>query len=243
MLYLSRSDWGAAPAKKTLPVSPRLKGVCLHWMGFAIHDDPATITSSIQRAHMSPPRSWWDVAYNELVALDGTVVEGRGLLHRSGAQGGTRNNRDYVALGLLLGPGQLPTPEMVAAVQQRIAVVRFFQPQATAIVGHQQLKPTQCPGPEVMNLIHSGAFEPGADPPPPEVVAPEFPEPEGLVKRGHRGEDVKWVQHHLARHGYKVIIDGVAGRKTERAIRAFQRQSGLTADGVVGRRTRSALAR
>ena len=161
MLYLSRTDWGAAPAKKTLPVSRHLKGVCIHWMGFPIHDDPATITSSIQRAHMSPPRSWWDIAYNELIGLDGTVVEGRGLLHRSGAQGGTRNNKDYVALGLLLGPGQLPTADMVAAVQQRIALVRYFQPQATAIVGHQQLKPTQCPGPDVMALLRAGAFEPG----------------------------------------------------------------------------------
>ena len=243
MTYLSRADWGAAPAKKTLPVSRHLKGVCLHWMGFNIHDDPATITASIQRAHMSPPRGWYDVAYNELIGLDGTVVEGRGLLHRSGAQGGTRNNRDYVALGLLLGPGQLPTDEMVAAVEQRIALVRYFQPEATAIVGHQQLKPTQCPGPEVMALIRSGAFEPGHEPLPAGIVAPEYTEPTGLVSRGVRGDDVRWVQHHLARHGFKVVVDGVFGRKTERAVRSFQRRSGLIADGVVGKRSRAALAR
>jgi len=242
MTYLSRAQWGAAPAVKTLPVSRNLLGVCLHWMGFNIHDDPATITSSIQRAHMSPPRSWWDIAYSEMVALDGTVVEGRGLLHRSGAQGGTRNNRDFVALGLLLGPGQRPTDEMVAAVRQRIALVRFFQPQATAIVGHQQLKPTQCPGPEVMNLIHAGAFEPGHEPLPAEIVAPEYPEPTGLVRRRDGGDYVRWVQHHLARHGFKVIVDGVFGRATERALRSFQRRSGLTVDGVVGKRTRSALS-
>ena len=242
MTYLTRTDWGAAPAVKTLPVSRSLKGVCLHWMGFPIHTDPATITSSIQRAHMSPPRSWWDIAYSEMVALDGTVVEGRGLLHRSGAQGGTRNNRNYVALGLLLGPGQRPTDEMVAAVRERIAIVRYFQPSASAIVGHQELKPTQCPGPEVMNLIRAGAFEPSTEPLPAEIVAPEFPEPEGLVRRGDRGEDVKWVQHHLARHGFKVVVDGVAGRKTERAIRSFQRRSGLIADAIVGSRTRAALS-
>ena len=241
MLYLSRADWGAAPAKKTLPVSRSLKGVCLHWMGFNIHDDPATITSSIQRAHMSPPRGWWDIAYNELIGLDGTVVEGRGLLHRSGAQGGTRNNRDWVALGLLLGPGQLPTDEMVAAVRQRIALVRYFQPEATAIVGHLQLKPTQCPGPEVMALIRAGAFESGGVQLPAEIVAPEFPEPEGLVRRGDRGDDVRWVQHHLARHGFKVVVDGVLGRKSERAIRSFQRRNGLQADGIVGRASRTAL--
>ena len=243
MLYLSRAQWGAAPAKKTLPVSRHLKGVCLHWMGFNIHGDPATITASIQRAHMSPPRSWWDIAYNELIGLDGTVVEGRGLLHRSGAQGGTRNNKNYVALGLLLGPGQLPTDEMVAAVQQRVALVRYFQPKATAIVGHQQLKPTQCPGPEVMSLIRAGAFEPGGVKLPAEIVAPEYPEPTGLVRRRDGGDFVRWVQHHLARHGFKVVVDGDFGRKTERAVRSFQRRSGLIADGVVGKRSRAALTR
>jgi hypothetical protein len=243
MPYISRADWGAAPAKKTVPVSRHLKGVCIHWMGFPIHDDPATITSSIQRAHMSPPRSWWDIAYNELVGLDGTMVEGRGLLHRSGAQGGTRNNKDFVALGLLLGPGQLPTSDMVAAVQQRIALVCYFQPQATAIVGHQQLKPTLCPGPDVMALLRAGAFEPGGVQLPAEVVAPEYPEPTGLVRRGDRGDDVKWVQHHLARHGFKVVVDGDFGRKSERAVRSFQRHSGLVVDGLVGSRSREALAR
>ncbi len=243
MSYLSRSDWGAAPAVKTLPVSRSLKGVCLHWMGFPIHTDPATIVASIQRAHTSPPRSWWDIAYNELVALDGTVVEGRGLLHRSGAQGGTRNNRDYVALGLLIGPGQLPTADMVAAVQQRVALVRYFQPQATAIVGHQQLKPTQCPGPDVMALLRAGAFEPGGVQLPAEIVAPEYLKPLGVVRRGDRGDRVKWIQHHLVRFGAKVVVDGVFGRKTERAVRSFQRRSGLLVDGVVGKGTRSALAR
>ena len=241
MTYLSRSDWGAAPAVKTLPVSRNLLGVCLHWMGFPIHTDPASITSSIQRAHMSPPRGWYDIAYNELIGLDGTVVEGRGLLHRSGAQGGTKNNKRYLALGLLLGPGQHPTDEMVAAARERISIVRYFQPSASAIVGHQELKPTQCPGPEVMALLRAGAFESGGVTLPAEIVAPEFPEPEGLVRRGDRGDDVRWVQHHLARHGFKVVVDGNLGRKSERAIRSFQRRNGLVADGIVGRATRTAL--
>ena len=194
MTYLSRAQWGAAPAVKTLPVSRSLKGVCLHWMGFPIHDDPATIVASIQRAHMSPPRSWWDVAYSELVS----------------------------------------------AVRERITLVRYFQPEATAIVGHQQLKPTQCPGPDVMDLIRSGAFEPGHEPAP-EVVEPPWPEPRGVVRRGDRGDDVKWVQWHLNRHGSKLVVDGHAGRGTHRSILKFQRRAGLIADGLVGAKSRKAL--
>ncbi len=173
MPYLSRSAWGAVPPVKTIPVSKHLKGVCLHFMGFPVRtEDPVHLVRSIQRGHMAPPKDWWDIAYNELVAQDGTVLEGRGLLHRCGAQGSTRHNRSYIALGLLLGDGDEPTDEMIEAVRERISVVRFFQPQATAIVGHSDLKPTTCPGIAVRALIRSGAFEPDPSRTPPPPPAP-----------------------------------------------------------------------
>ena len=170
--YLSRDQWSAAPPTKTLPVSKMLKGVCLHWMGFHIEGDTTRLVRSIQRNHMSPPKSWWDVAYNELISQTGVVVEGRGLTVRSGAQGGTRHNKAYVALGLLLGDGDEPTPEMIQAVRERIAIIRFFQPQATKIVGHSDLKPTSCPGNHVRALLRAGAFEPDGtdDPTPPPTL-------------------------------------------------------------------------
>ena len=162
MGYLDRQAWGAAPPVKTVPVSKRLKGVCLHYMGFPVRsEDPVRLAQSIQRNHMAPPKSWWDLAYNELIAQDGTVLEGRGMLHRSGAQGSTSHNRAYIALGLLLGDGDQPTDEMIHAVRERVAVVRYFQPQAKKIVGHSDLKPTSCPGIHVRALIRTGAFEPG----------------------------------------------------------------------------------
>ena len=162
MTYLSRDDWGAAPPVKTLPTSTKLKGFCLHWMGFPVRtEDPVRLVRSIQRNHMAPPKEWWDIAYNELIAQDGTVLEGRGLLNRCGAQGSTAHNRSYLALGLLLGDGDKPSDEMIHAVRERIAIVRHFQPQATKIVGHSDLKPTTCPGIHVRALIRAGAFEPG----------------------------------------------------------------------------------
>ena len=163
MPYLSRSDWGAVPPVRTVPVSKRLKGVCLHYMGFPVRtEDPVRLAQSIQRNHMAEPKNWWDIAYSELVAQDGTVLEGRGMLYRSGAQGSTAHNRAYVALGLLLGDGDEVSPEMIQAVRERIAIIRFFQPQATKIVGHSDLKPTSCPGNHVRALLHARAFEPDA---------------------------------------------------------------------------------
>ena len=185
MPYLSRSDWGAVPAVRTVPVSKRLKGVCLHFMGFPVRtEDPVRLVQSIQRNHMAPPKSWWDIAYNELIAQDGTVLEGRGLLYRSGAQGSTATNRAYIALGLLLGDGDEPTDEMIQAVRERIAVVRFFQAQATKIVGHSDLKPTSCPGNHVRALLRSGAFEPDAvDNPAPPTLADQVADLEVRVTK------------------------------------------------------------
>jgi hypothetical protein len=173
MPYLSRSDWGAVPPVRTVPVSKRLKGVCLHYMGFPVRtEDPVRLVQSIQRYHMAEPKNWWDIAYNELIAQDGTVLEGRGMLYRSGAQGSTSHNRAYVALGLLLGDGDEPTAEMIQAVRERIALVRFFQSGATKIVGHSDLKPTSCPGHHVRVLLLAGAFEPDGtdDPTPPPTL-------------------------------------------------------------------------
>ena len=159
--YLSRADWGAVPAVKSLPVSKNLKGVCLHYMGFTCPEkDPERLARSIQRNHMGKPKGWWDIAYNELIALDGTVLEGRGMMNRCGANGSTKHNKEYIAIGLLIGDDQEPSPEMIEAVKERVQLVRFFQSQATQIVGHCDLKATRCPEKHVMALIKAGSFEP-----------------------------------------------------------------------------------
>jgi hypothetical protein len=58
-----------------------------------------------------------------------------------------------------------------------------------------------------------------------------------------RGPDVLEIQHRLDDLGYAVgPIDGAYGVATASAVRAFQRDHGLTADGAVGPATRQALA-
>ena len=77
------------------------------------------------------------------------------------------------------------------------------------------------------------------------AVKPD-PEPSWrpTVRRGSKGEDVVYVQTALTALGYdlgKAGIDGEFGRKTEEAVKAFQRKVGLNPDGVAGPLTYEAL--
>ena len=64
------------------------------------------------------------------------------------------------------------------------------------------------------------------------------------MKRGDRGWDVAAMQYILARRGYPPgAIDAVFGPMTDTALKNFQSAFGLTADGLAGPQTISALRR
>lgn len=67
---------------------------------------------------------------------------------------------------------------------------------------------------------------------------------EKVVKQGARGDDVTYLQRLLADAGfYAGPIDGIFGAGTANAVKEFQKQSGLPADGVVGQDTIKFLER
>ena len=62
------------------------------------------------------------------------------------------------------------------------------------------------------------------------------------LKRGSRTSAVLFLQRLLLSYLYPISsLDGVFGPETERAVRAFQQENGLTVDGVVGKNTWNAL--
>ena len=62
------------------------------------------------------------------------------------------------------------------------------------------------------------------------------------LRRGSRGTEVQELQRLLVKWGYSHgPIDGIFGIKTEQAVIQFQRNRGLTADGIVGALTWRAL--
>lgn len=63
-----------------------------------------------------------------------------------------------------------------------------------------------------------------------------------VLRQGSRGTDVADVQNRLKELGYNPgPVDGIFGRMTEEAVIRFQRDRGLTPDGVVGPITYNAL--
>lgn len=65
---------------------------------------------------------------------------------------------------------------------------------------------------------------------------PIYPVPTKTLKKGMKGEDVKWLQKALSDRGYPVgTIDGIFGAKTEQCVRSFQ--ADVFVDGIVGPRT------
>lgn len=93
-------------------------------------------------------------------------------------------------------------------------------------------------------------FENGYQPPKEPVKEPEKQPEKGqtvsykTLRRGNYGELVKQLQTKLNALGYDLGvcgIDGDFGQATEKAVKAFQKDHGLTADGVVGQKTWAAL--
>ena len=75
-----------------------------------------------------------------------------------------------------------------------------------------------------------------------ENQAPQAMQTVAILKQGSTGAEVKEVQRRLKMWGYYTgSVDGVFGAGTKKAVIAFQKKNGLTADGVVGKSTYKAL--
>jgi hypothetical protein len=59
-----------------------------------------------------------------------------------------------------------------------------------------------------------------------------------VLRKGSEGDQVKALQRMLYAMGYDVgPVDGIFGSKTDAAVRAYQKNKGLTVDGIVGQQT------
>jgi peptidoglycan hydrolase-like protein with peptidoglycan-binding domain len=65
-----------------------------------------------------------------------------------------------------------------------------------------------------------------------------------MLRNGSSGDDVKELQGKLAAAGFDPgPADGIFGPKTEAALKAFQEDAGIAADGIAGPITNAKLAK
>ena len=73
-------------------------------------------------------------------------------------------------------------------------------------------------------------------------TALELAQEAAVLRQGSTGGEVKEVQRRLKQWGYySGAVDGIFGAGTKKAVIAFQKKNGLTADGIVGKATYQAL--
>ena len=61
------------------------------------------------------------------------------------------------------------------------------------------------------------------------------------LKKGLSGDDVKVLQTYLNKNGYGLTVDGEFGTKSYEAVKKYQQSQKLTADGIDGKNTITAL--
>lgn len=74
-------------------------------------------------------------------------------------------------------------------------------------------------------------------------VSNPYKEPTVMVKKGSKGDIVKWVQWHLIRKSYLDWreLDGDFGNKTHNVVIALQKANAIEVDGIVGSQTKRIL--
>ena len=156
-MHLSRSDWGAKPAKSPTPLARPVSRAFVHHSVTDARTPPAQAARNIQRMHQSDPRTpYVDIAYQELIGIDGTTLDGRTTAVQGGA---TKGHNSSSLAWCLLGnfDTERPTGAMLEALAQRLAlaVTEGRLTRDFTLGGHRDVNATACPGRHTMPFLTS----------------------------------------------------------------------------------------
>lgn len=246
--FIRRSDlgWPASAAPKK---TRKTRGVKIHYEGTKVpslkHSQCKAHWTSIRNSHLAnKAEGYSDVAYNFAVCQHGSVLEGRGIGFRTGANGNQALNADHDSVVVLVGTEYKEvTADVIAGLRWVIGYLRDHGT-GTEVKGHRDGFATACPGEPLYALVKAGKLEPGKAPvtaKPKPVYAP-FPG-RGYFKVGRNSSLVTAVGKRLVANGYKGYRVGPGPKWSEadrKGIEWFQRKQGWIgsdADGYPGPET------
>ncbi|KAL0867747.1 hypothetical protein ABMA27_008468 [Loxostege sticticalis] len=155
--FVTRSEWQARKPRLTLPLATPVPYVVIHHS----YTPPACKNGEqckkamriMQDMHMDD-RGWWDIGYNFAVGSDGSAYEGRGW----NILGAHALHFNSVSIGIcLIGDWrtELPPADQLKTAKALIAAgvdLGFVSP-TYKLVGHRQVRDTECPGDALYNDI------------------------------------------------------------------------------------------
>ena len=248
MNHVSRKQWGAQPPKGgafTRLNRRRVAGVVVHHSGVERPPRGTNAVKAYESHHLS--KGWDGIGYNWLVDETGTIFEGRGWEARGAATKGWNSKSISVCY---TGYGyREPHVNVLESIQTVITEAERTFGKGLWVETHRRKGSTTCPGDWLGNWVEGGM---GAAKEPSMVdwdaiiryfKALRVQVEQAPLKRGSRGLPVRLVQGHLNHRGFDAgVVDGIFGRRTKAAVKAFQESQGfLKVDGVVNGDTFGAL--
>lgn len=148
-----------APRSVSRRITPT-GGVAIHYGGGPTRitaDTPHARCEEVwrawQRYHMHG-HGWADIAYTLGACQHGYTLAGRGTGVRTAANGTDAGNQAYYAIVAVIGDGDNPTPDLLAAIVQGIVSLRDAGAGAR-VRPHSDFRSTSCAGRELLPHIRS----------------------------------------------------------------------------------------
>ena len=237
MQFISRDEWGAIDSGKRLSEFRRVPiGVVVHHTtGSAIA--PWDRIRQHDKYHVKT-RGWRSIAYNWLVSGEtGEIFEGRGWKQGAATKG---QNSKTTSISYI-GSGDDLTETGKEAILTVVEAMRKQYGDHLWVKCHRDFGTTYCPGDGLADWITSGM--PMTDTPTALDWDVRLEEMESLgvdfrrkpLHRGSRGKNVATLQARLnERINAQLVVAGIFGRATQKALKEFQANFPIRKDGVCG---------
>lgn len=145
MRIISRSAWGAKPAKRPVSAKSNQKGWELHHSTGSHDINGARRMRSVQSGHLNHKTiNYADIAYNFCVDFQGNIYEARGWKKSSGANSKTNENMSVCLLGDYSNVS--PSPEQLGSLTWLVNEGAKYGVPRVWRGGHRDWVKTTCPG-------------------------------------------------------------------------------------------------